>query len=542
MLLINDLSHTESEIYQYIDQLRKQADMESLQAEEEDDLSRMLRAERYKRYLDRTKKTLAIQERAINISAILGEILRGPSKDDIINIFHTSTSDYINWLGAEKIPYDRQPDLCPEDTGVPAVRRFLFNLPATQNLRSYARIINVTVPAFVDKLKRVVSQSDRDADFQTIASECNAMHELRLRELSKQIIGAFLSTSKAASMRAKKDVPGYKTRIDDHVRKHWVALPAAAFNRLLKSRGIVPKGTSKAKGLEKSVNWNADLARFLTPLFTKWHAAHMIQLRNLRSALPLWMNRFYFATVTQMNNTAANLVTVEKAKKKWSFSRYRLQTKVEAMVHEMMVEEKRLLNRVTLEVERENNLIAEITDSIYDEVFASFPELKSKPGQAKRYVMSPVHFRRNLLKELLISPGPQAHFVDKVCALYQEKSGEMMQHLVDKHFKIITGILHDIMKIIHDHGPVDFTIDNLGETMREVLNGHIPFIEAKAQTLRDLLPASLKKGHDETSTERDEFLEDSYDQIQDLKYFVDKVKSKRVAEMSKGGAEKKLKT
>ncbi|OAL48292.1 hypothetical protein IQ07DRAFT_681710 [Pyrenochaeta sp. DS3sAY3a] len=540
----NQLSHSVGDIYARIDQLLKQADINAQQAEEDDDSTKIVLADRYKQYLIRRKKGLAIHQRAIKVTNDLGATLQGPLPQDQIEIFNTSASDYMNWIQSDKISYDSQPALSPEDTGVPALRRFLFNLPANQNLRACDQMINVTLPAFIDKLKRVVSPSDRDVGFQTIADECNSMHELCLRALSEQLKHTLLNASIVAMTKAKRDVPAYKLCIDERVRKQWVVLSASVFNRILKSKGNVPKGTSKAKGLERSIHWNADLAGFLKPLFTKWHAIHTHQLRCLRDALPLCMDRLYFATIALMSDTAANVVTVEKAKMKWKSAQHRLQTRAVSMINHIMAEEKRLMNRVTLEDERENNLIAEITDSIYDEVFTSLPELVSKPGQKKRYIMSMINFKRSLLKERLISSEPQAHFVDKLLALFQDRLDETMYRLVDKHFAIITANLRSTMKIIHDHGPVDFTIDSLGETVREVLSQHIPYIEAKAQALCDLLPAALKEGNNETFTDMDDSLEDSDVQAHDLKYFLEKVfkQKKRAAETTVGGVNKKMKT
>lgn len=514
------------------------------QADEEDDNKKSVLSGRYKQYLDRKKKSLAIQERAIKISNILSATLEGPSSQKI-DIFHTSTSDYMNWIKSEKISYDRQPALSPEETGVPTIRRFLFNLPANQNLRAYAQMINVTVPTFIDKLKRVVSQSDRDEGFQTIAKECDSMHEFSLCALSEQFKHSLLSASKFAMAKTKKDVPGYKLQIDEKVRKQWVAFPAAAFNRILKSKGDVPQGSSKAKGLDKTVNWNADLAGYLRALFAKWNGSYTVQFGLLKGALSLCMDRLYFATVTQMDNTAANLVTVEKAKIKWKPAKDRFKVRIAAMFDDMMKEEKRLLNRVTLEAEQDNNLIAEITDSIYDEVFTSLPKVVSKPGQRTRYEMSMINFKRNLLKELLISPKPQAHFVDRLLILFQDELEEKMHQVVDKHFEVITNYIRSITKVIHDHGPVDFTIDSVGENVREVLNGHIPYIETKAQALCDLLPVALKEGDSETSTNTNESLEDSDVQPHDFKYFLGKFakqKQKRAAETTMGGVNKKVKT
>ncbi|KAH9866645.1 hypothetical protein J1614_008337 [Plenodomus biglobosus] len=481
-----------------------------------------------------------IEERKDVVSKKLGAELQGPSQNESVEILHTSTSDYMMWIKSDKIPFDHWPALSPEETGVPAVRRYLFDLPASQNLRDYIYHINEAVPAFVDKLKRVITQSDRDAGFQTIAEEFDNLRGQFMPAMVKQAHNALASYSKTSIGKINKDSAAYKESLNVRMNKKWLPLKHAAFTRIIKSRGMVPLGTSKAKGLENTVNWNAELASILKPGFIKWHATHTAQLRTLGAALPLQLQRLYVLTLSLINNSAANLITVEKAKKKWEPYKHGIQSKVLAMMDELIAEELRLRHRVTLEDARENNVIAAITDGIYDDVFASTPDLKpSQQGKPKRYVTPVLRYRKERLEKHFLSPDD--HFIDKIINTFQDQLDEKMRSLVDKHFAKMNAMFDQYSKLMRDHAPVDYAINPIGEKQRQDLEMEIDHIEAVAKSLRDMLPAVCKKEAEGNAVEI--YFDDHGDQIQDLDYFIDKVSSsKGIKTEAASGSSKRIKT
>ncbi|KAL1796404.1 hypothetical protein ACET3X_004944 [Alternaria dauci] len=504
----DQLAHCSGPVYDEINIRMQKADEDGTSAEEEGDDTKILHINRYKLYLQRYKKAYMIKERAESISKILGSTLEELTYNESVEILHTSTADYMIWIKTEKIAFDRQPALSPEDTGVPAVRRFFFNLPASQNLRDYTHHISTTVPAFIEKLKRVVTQSDRDAGFKTIADDFDDLRGRWVGDLVKMLHGTYATYSKSSVAKLEKDNNAYKEALSKYIHRNWMDLKPTAFNRLVKSRGNVSKGTSKAKGLENTVNWNAELAEILKPGFQKWYAAHSEQLRKLRAALPLNMDVFFKKTISLMNNSAANLITVEKAKRKFLPIRQRMKSKVLAMMDEMIIEEKRLLHRATLEDERENNMISAITDEIYDDVFAATPELKYTAKGKKRYV-----------KQL----------------------DEKMTGLIDKHFERMNAMFDEFSKYLRDHAPVDYLISPLGEQVREQLEKHIVFIESKAQTLHELLPKTAAEEEGD-STANAEHINDPGEEVLDLSYFLERVsKPKRKASETAKSATKRIK-
>ncbi|KAI4647068.1 uncharacterized protein J4E78_009040 [Alternaria triticimaculans] len=535
----DQLAQCSGAVYDEINTHMQQADEDATTAEEEDDNTKILLVSRYKSYLQRYRKAYMIRERAESISRILGSTLQELSHDDTVEIFHTSTANYMSWIKSGKIQYDQQPALSAEHTGVPAIRRFLYNLGAPQNLRSYILHGKVTVPAFVEKLKRVVTQSDRDAGFVTIADEFDDLRRRFLGDLAKMLHWHCLGYSKSSISKIEKDINVYKGALDKRILKKWLDLKNAAWNRILKNRGYVPQGTSKAKGLENTVNWNLELATLLRPGFYKWYAVHSEHLKKLRAALPLTMDDLFNKTMALMKDSAANLITVEKAKLKFLPMQHRMKSKILAMMDEMIAEEKRLLHRATLEDERENNMIATITDEIYDYVFAATPEIKSIVKGKKRYHMPVLKFKKSQLEARFLKA--ENHFVDRAIATFRTQLDDKMGALIDKHFEKLNAMFDEYSTNLRDHAPVDYKIMPLGEQVREQLEKHLPYIESQAEALLGHLPKGSEDG-DEAAANA-EFLDDAGDGIRDLGYFIEQVsKSKRKAPDNSKAMVKRIKT
>jgi hypothetical protein len=537
----DQLAQCSGGIYDMIKLLVDKADEDATIADEEGDDAKVAQIGRYKQYLQRQMKAQMISDRAKDISDKLGATLKGFSSDGAVDIIHTSTADYMNWIKSDKIGFSNQPALSPEETGVPSIRRFLFNLPASQNLRDRINHIDVVVPAFVDKLKRVVTQSDRDAGFRTIADDFDDLRSRFIRDTVALTKWHYLKYLKLSMNMVKRDVKPYKEAVKTRIQKHWLLLRSPAFTRLLKARGTVPQGTSKARGLEKTVNWNAELAAILRPGFQNWFIMDSEHLKLLKDALPMQLDRLYHETVSLMNRSQANLITVEKAKLKWRPFRHSIQAKVMAMMEEMIAEERRFLHRVTLKDERENNLIAALTDNIYDDVCVSAPALKvtpTPPGKAKRYVTPVFKFRKDRLETHFLHE--EAHFVDRLIKLFEEQVQAKMFGLIDKHFTKLSAMFADFSKLLRDHAPVDFSIDPRGEAIRAELEKHISYIEEQAEELHKLLPANLIQEDDSALLNENNY-DDGTGQVQDLSYYLDKVSKRKRTDTVRRDVEPKAK-
>lgn len=118
-------------------------------------------------------------------------------------------------------------------------------------------------------------------------------------------------------MKVKANTDAFKQQIDQMIRKQWTTLPAFAFRKIITCKGVVLKGVSKAKDLQNGCNWNQDIGAITAPGFNKFRAFHAKQMQTMAVALSSTFYRAYCQTIKAMENSSANLVVIDKAKKKW---------------------------------------------------------------------------------------------------------------------------------------------------------------------------------------------------------------------------------
>lgn len=488
----NQLTQCSGSPYDQIKKLIQDTENEATIAEEDDDAPKCDALSKYKLYLERRLKERKILERADDISADLTSKLQGRNSYDSPELFHISAAEYMQWIKRDKLIYRDQPALSPLLTGVPRLRQFLYNLPAQRNLDDYARHINFAVPAFLDKMKRIVTQSDRDVGFRTIADDIDRHHHQQLKELSQNIRVCFATVSKSSVAKFRADSKAFKQRIDGLVKKNWCELKGPTFNKILKNRGTIAKGTSCAKGLESGCNWNEDLAAIISPGFSKWYALHREKMHGLRGALEAASDQIYYTSVSLIENCAANLITVEKAKRRWKQYQHKMLIKFRTLMKNIEKEEKRLLLWANIEDKRENNLIALLTDEIYDEVYNSAPELKeTPPGKPKRYVRPKVKYQKEKMEDLLLKPND--HFVDRAMKSFQQKADATMVAMIEKTFGDISEMLSQYTTGLRDHAPIDYVISPDGESIRMDLQKVLPALEEHYAQLKSLLPIPIKQ-------------------------------------------------
>lgn len=116
----------------------------------------------------------------------------------------------MEWIRPARITYSNQPDLPLEMTGIPAIRKYLRGLPAEQNLKDYDRHINTSIPAFIDKIKRTVGETDRDGSFRVIAEEFDRLHQGFMARLLSQAKSSYKVASNQSMACMITDVPTFK--------------------------------------------------------------------------------------------------------------------------------------------------------------------------------------------------------------------------------------------------------------------------------------------------------------------------------------------
>jgi hypothetical protein len=145
---------------------------------------------KYAIYLERKLKERKIDDRAKYISKDLTSKLTDRTKTSV-EIFHVSASEYMQWIARDKIRFSDQPTLSPEKTGIPAIRQLLYSLPAQKNLDDARKHIYSTLPAFIEKVNRVVVDSDRDVGFKNLADEFDRFRQKDIALLLPECKKAF---------------------------------------------------------------------------------------------------------------------------------------------------------------------------------------------------------------------------------------------------------------------------------------------------------------------------------------------------------------
>lgn len=473
----------------------EQTDEASLRAEQDDDEDKQTQLGKYKTYLERYLKAKKVTERAQAIS----EQLAGKFRTDrgTPEVFHGSAADYMKWIGKATILYRDMPALGPELTGIPAIRTCFFGLPANRNLKRYMEHINTEVPAFVDKVRRVTSPADRDEGFRTIADRVDILLGHLMNCLHAQVKEVFHSYSRISIIEGNVSI--FKKEVDKLVRSQWLTLRSPAFNRVLKSKGLIARLSSRAKGLEDGCHWNKDLARIFASSFRSWNDAYAEGMQELKDYFPLALGELHEKVISEIEKSAANLATVETAKRKWNSTYEQMQAKMMRLLDSVAEEQYRLKIRAIMEDERENSLVAMITDELYEAILSCEPGRKpTSTGKPGKYVMPKFKLQKKLMEELFMSPND--HFVDQLINKFKEQLAIKMNSLITGCFNGIGTQAKGYTDDLRSRAPINYDITSHGQALRSELAKVIPALDQKAAELSALFPKAIKQEGDSFST------------------------------------------
>ncbi|KAF2001636.1 hypothetical protein P154DRAFT_596258 [Amniculicola lignicola CBS 123094] len=491
----NQLSQCTGLRYDEIKLRMLQAEEGAARAEEDDDTSKSDLLAKYKLHLERILKQRKIEERAIDITQELGHKLNGRGAEDSVICFHISAAEYMTWISKDKIMFRDHPALHPELTGIPGVRRYLRSLPAQQNLKDMRTHIFSTVPSFIEKIKRVVSDEDRDAGFKDLADEFDTFRETTLEHLLFDCRKNFKRIAQDSSKAMNVDSAAYKQRIDSLITKSWLQHKAPTFNKLLKSRGTVLPGTSRAKGLEFGCDWNKALSDVLAPGFRKWSVSQTASVKELHVALGKALDSIYNEVHYVLSHSLAGVNTIERAKYKWKPFRFRLRARSETLVDDMLKHQEKLLHQATMDDERANSLMASVTDSLFDEVFTALPALKPNPnGKKPQFVTPKFKFQKDYLLKLFIYE--KKHIVDRAMTAFLEMTEKNMEDVIEKHLAAIRQIMDCYSEVLRQLTPVAYVVNKDGIIIRDQLREVLPKLEELAGQLPAFLPATPKNEED----------------------------------------------
>jgi hypothetical protein len=455
----------------------------------------------YKLYLERHLKVQKVEDRAVDITAHLSTKFPSQSREDNPEVFHASASNYMDWIKRPKLKYTDQPALSPGLTGIPSIRQFLRALPASNNLRDYTRHVNVRIPGFIEKMKRTVADSDRDTGFRDLADEFDVIRTEFIKMLESEMKVAFENLSKNGIAKVRLDADSFKQQVNRNLKNQWLTLPALVFKKIVACKGVIVKGSSKSKALQSGCNWNHEIADIMAPGFNKWLLFHSRNMKDMAPALSRALIQAHDRTMKMMEDSSANLVVVEKAKKKWSDFHPKMQAKVSTLMKDIDKLEKKLNVWATMQDGRENNLITKVMERIYDAVFAASPATKvitgGKHKGKTRYVKPRIAFQKDYLAKLVMNSG--THLVDDLIDQFQRSFDKYMGRLIDNHCLEMDKLLKEYSAVLRKQAPVDYIITPVGEDIRRKLGQLIPTFVEKSHELIAQMPETPKK-EDDTAT------------------------------------------
>ncbi|KAH7115028.1 hypothetical protein B0J11DRAFT_594182 [Dendryphion nanum] len=489
----NQLAQCSGPRYDTIQSLIKHTQHEIEQADDEDDMARSSELSRYRTYLERKRKSVKIEERTKDIDKELAMKLNGHTKEDIVQCFHVSAGDYMQWIAKDKklIMFRDQPSLWPEMTSIPALRSLLRSLPAQQNLEDIQQYVDSHVPAFLDKVRRVVTDSDRDVGFKTLADDFDVAREAYRKQILEQLRKWCHHIAKASMKKAESDAENYKDTIDTLVNDSWMKPRGPTLNKILKGKGTILPFTSKAKGLEDGCNWDQDLAAILTPAFQRWYNEQERLMKPMRQAVKELIEFMFNGTTIRIEESQASVTTIEKAKKRWQPYRDRLTVKMDSLMDEIEELQRKLLRRATMEDNRQNSFIPELTGPVWDSVFSTEPEIKAITKEGRKIFKTPkLRFQREMLWDHFCNSD--SHFVDKALKAFLRHVKEALDGVVEKYIAEMDILLSAYSSNLRRQAPIPYILTHDGERIRKELEQLIPSLEKHAADLRDCLPAKVR--------------------------------------------------
>lgn len=146
--------------------------------------------------------------------------------------------------------------------------------------------MHVTIPAWLEKLKRTAFSTERDGGFRTLADEFDVVRKAFMAQMLKQAISAFKGCSQDGLDKMKIDIITFKEQVSGLIEPDWMKnYKGKAWETILKRRGTILPGMSQAEALKSGLDWNRDLARILRPGFYKWSETHTRCMGIMEEAL-----------------------------------------------------------------------------------------------------------------------------------------------------------------------------------------------------------------------------------------------------------------
>ncbi|KAF2015535.1 hypothetical protein BU24DRAFT_480282 [Aaosphaeria arxii CBS 175.79] len=517
----NELDTCEGEDFNYVNSQVQWAAAMRIEALDDGDDEQDRLLTNYSAYLNLQRKAMKHAQRRASINLKFNGKFEDIIGTDDVRIFHISATEYLKWITRPKYPYAQQPELSPEDTGVPALRKYLFDLPAASNLRDWRYQVFNELDSFLEKIDRVVNEKDRSEGFKTLAADF-AAYRTKFRAKMQKGIGSYLETSLENLMSDPIANSTFRDEINNLVQSQWLKYPYGAFNRVLRDGGCVTKGMSQAQSLVDGVDWNKDLPDEFTTILNFWRQGQREMNGELRAALTHFYRQFHAETQHALQHANSDLTAISIAKARWLSYKKKLLSSIELFIKELQSLQSRLYKGVLMIDGRKNTLVPILTTPLFAKIYRSLPATRPKSTPKKRlYVEPKTRFQKKcLLNEFC---NPVNHIFDQVMRSFQKSAKIRFDSIFEGNIQFADAILANFQQKLQDLVPVPYEVTHRGQSIRDSLQDMLPDLRTKAAALQGMVPVEIL---DMSNTDDDSDLS-THLLGQDLSYFIDKARAAR---------------
>lgn len=273
---------------------------------------KMMSANLYGKYLQRYLLQRFVTERSARISSDIGAKLNGRSASEILQVFHISAHNSLQWVAGSETSFHEQPPLPPSLTGIPEVRQYLFSVLAPKKYNEITTHAHVWLPNFIEKIKRVTDRTDRHRSFATAAKSVEKLRDELMPDLLAQAKRLFRGQFRTAYAKAFNEIGLYKQQVDKKIRNDLFGYHGMTWSKILKFGGTLPPRASKAKGLEDGCSYNKEFSNILASAFNSWGVAYLKRMEHMdgvMSALARYVNSNSYFLVECTNRLLATCIS-----------------------------------------------------------------------------------------------------------------------------------------------------------------------------------------------------------------------------------------
>jgi hypothetical protein len=173
---------------------------------------------------------------------------------------------------------DEEPKISPEATGIPALRRYLFSLPAQTNYRALRHHVFDTLPDLTVQITRILEKFSKDEDYNSMRRYL-AEQSTKLRDIIQSLARSLPEKHVTNPWTANDKhtiIAELKSIIQSMVQP---AVYYSTFLKMLRENGIPCSGKAKGRNL------NHEVLLTMNGFIETWNVRMMTRTENLAAAL-----------------------------------------------------------------------------------------------------------------------------------------------------------------------------------------------------------------------------------------------------------------